>query len=558
MLYSAICLHFNHNQDCKSVQIQTTASSQMSDDIPASQGAVPVKQNLPASTQSKPAGPQQAKQAAQARLPKGDKQLNPVRTAGGQSATRELQHNTIVKKQSASGEGQQASVKGKKALASGPSGSAKGQQALIDGQPVLLKGSTKGATVTAQGVPASSKGQPLKPGKKQKPSDAIETDSLSKADMAQLMTLVQEASQHNPDAGTPLTSKSTHPVANAAAAATAAVAKRDPKAAGSKQPSKGTASSQAAVSAAAPAAAATTASQSGGSQNRHVSKSSQPKAKKQKLAAKQSHSTDAQSAAAGVSPGVLPAATTASQPAEVSRAGAAAAADEADEAAAAAGAAGSAPGSKQKKKMGRKARLRLKRQAFQQQQEKSGADDAPDDVSTAVAAQSGKVAVAKRATVKAAKGTAEPVNGQLAPLDGQKAVPKGKAAPLNGQSKPASAAGTPEQLPPGNGPSAKKSKKKGRQDLLTQTPSAAGEQLPAGSTDASKKKSKSLLEQMRSKLSGGRFRMLNEQLYTSEGEEAFNMMQGQPDLFQQYHEVRMSSDAHLIITHSTKGDASFV
>ncbi len=46
--------------------------------------------------------------------------------------------------------------------------------------------------------------------------------------------------------------------------------------------------------------------------------------------------------------------------------------------------------------------------------------------------------------------------------------------------------------------------------------------------------------------------MLNEQLYTSEGEEAFNMMQGQPDLFEQYHEVRRSSDAHVIMTHSKK------
>ncbi len=541
MLYSA-------NQDCKSVQIQTTASSQRSDDTPA----VFVKPSLPASAQPKPAGIQQAKKSAhiaQARLLKGDKQLNPTKTAGGQSAT------TAVK-------GQQASVKGKKALASGPSGSAKGQQALIDGQPVLLKGSTEGGRVTAQGTPASSKGQPLKPGRKRKPTAAIETDTLSKADMAQLMALVQEASNHNPDPVMPLTSDSTQPVANAAAAAAApaAVAKRNPKAAGSKQPSKGTPSSQAAAaaSAAALAAAATVASQRGSSQVRHVSKNSQPKAKKQKLAAKQSHSTDAQLAAAGV-PRPLPDAPTASQHAVVPSAGAAAADDEADESAAAAGPAGSAPGGKQKKKMGRKARLRLKRQALRQQQEQTGAGDAPDDgVSTDVAAQPGKVAVTKRATVKAAKRTAEPVDGQLTPLDGQTAVSKGKAAPLNGQSKPASAAATPEQLLSGSASSAKRSKKKGQQDLLTQTSSAAGEQLPARSTDASKKKSKSLLEQMRSKLSGGRFRMLNEQLYTSEGEEAFNMMQGQPDLFEQYHEVRMSSDAHVIMTHSTKGDAGFV
>jgi len=193
------------------VQIQTAASSQRSDDTPASQGAVPVKSSLPASTQSKPAGPQQAKtsaQIAQARLPKGDKQLHTI-TAGGQPATRERQHTT-GKGQSASAEGQQASVQGKKVLASG--------------QSVLLKGSPKGRTVIAQEMPAPSKGQPPKADKTQKTSAAIETDSLSKADMAQLMALVQEASHHNPDPVMPLTSKSTHPVASAAAATAAAAA----------------------------------------------------------------------------------------------------------------------------------------------------------------------------------------------------------------------------------------------------------------------------------------------------------------------------------------------
>ena len=528
------------------MQIQTAASIQRSDDTPASQGTVPVKPNLPATTQSKSAGPQQAKksaQIAQARFPKGNKQLSPTRTDGGQSTTRQRQYTTD-KGQLASAKGQQASVKGKQALASGPSGSTKGQQALIDERAVLPKDSTKGGTIAAQRMPAPGTGQPQKAEKKQKTGAATETDSLSTADMAQLMALVQEASQCNPDPVMPLTSKSIHPVANAAAAATAAaaVAKRNPKAAGSKQPSKGTTSSQAAALASAPApaaaAAANTISQSGGSQDCHISKSSQSKAKKQ------NHSTDARSAAAGVSH-LLPAAATVSQLAVVSNAGPAAAADDPDESAAAAGLAGSAPGGKQKKKMGRKARLRLKRQAFRQQQQGTGADDAPDGVSIDDAAQSGKVAVAKRATaarratLEAAKGTAEPVNGQLAPLDGQKPVLKGQTVPLNGHSEPASAAGAPEQLLPGSASNAKKSKKKGKQHLLAQTP---GEQLPAGSSDASKKKSKSLLEQMRSKLSGGRFRMLNEQLYTSEGEDAFSMMQGQPDLFQQYHEVRMSSD----------------
>lgn len=48
-----------------------------------------------------------------------------------------------------------------------------------------------------------------------------------------------------------------------------------------------------------------------------------------------------------------------------------------------------------------------------------------------------------------------------------------------------------------------------------------------------------LLARMREQLSGGRFRWLNEQLYTCPGEEAFTLMQGQPELFQQYHEVHI-------------------
>ena len=46
----------------------------------------------------------------------------------------------------------------------------------------------------------------------------------------------------------------------------------------------------------------------------------------------------------------------------------------------------------------------------------------------------------------------------------------------------------------------------------------------------------SLLQQMRQRLQGGRFRWLNETLYTSDGSEALRMVQGQPDLMDQYHE----------------------
>ena len=73
---------------------------------------------------------------------------------------------------------------------------------------------------------------------------------------------------------------------------------------------------------------------------------------------------------------------------------------------------------------------------------------------------------------------------------------------------------------------------------------AAAAASPAAASSAAhpaavtqKKGKGGLLEQMRSKLSGGRFRMLNEQLYTAPGQEAFELMQGDPALFEQYHEV---------------------
>ncbi|GAB4816142.1 hypothetical protein N2152v2_003188 [Parachlorella kessleri] len=46
----------------------------------------------------------------------------------------------------------------------------------------------------------------------------------------------------------------------------------------------------------------------------------------------------------------------------------------------------------------------------------------------------------------------------------------------------------------------------------------------------------SLLERMRQRLQGGRFRWLNEKLYTCEGSDALALMQQQPDLYEQYHE----------------------
>lgn len=64
--------------------------------------------------------------------------------------------------------------------------------------------------------------------------------------------------------------------------------------------------------------------------------------------------------------------------------------------------------------------------------------------------------------------------------------------------------------------------------------------LQQGASGAkNKQKDGGLLAQMRAKLSGSRFRWLNEQLYTCPGDEALELMQKQPQLFKQYHEVHI-------------------
>lgn len=49
-------------------------------------------------------------------------------------------------------------------------------------------------------------------------------------------------------------------------------------------------------------------------------------------------------------------------------------------------------------------------------------------------------------------------------------------------------------------------------------------------------KMSALQEQMKAKLEGGRFRFINQKLYTSEGKEAFTLFQKQPELFDFYHQ----------------------
>ncbi|PRW58393.1 Ribosomal RNA-processing 8 [Chlorella sorokiniana] len=60
---------------------------------------------------------------------------------------------------------------------------------------------------------------------------------------------------------------------------------------------------------------------------------------------------------------------------------------------------------------------------------------------------------------------------------------------------------------------------------------------PPGTSGGKKAKGGgSLLQQMRQRLQGGRFRWLNETLYTTDGTEALRLMSEQPELMEQYHE----------------------
>ncbi|KAF9093506.1 25S rRNA (adenine645-N1)-methyltransferase [Mortierella sp. AM989] len=77
----------------------------------------------------------------------------------------------------------------------------------------------------------------------------------------------------------------------------------------------------------------------------------------------------------------------------------------------------------------------------------------------------------------------------------------------------------------------KKDKKK-EKSATTTTPAPP---TPAASQQKQPKLTK-LQEQMKKTLAGGKFRFLNEQLYTTTGEEAFELFQSKPELFDEYHE----------------------
>lgn len=80
-----------------------------------------------------------------------------------------------------------------------------------------------------------------------------------------------------------------------------------------------------------------------------------------------------------------------------------------------------------------------------------------------------------------------------------------------------------------------KKEKKEKKEAPAPTPAKKAAPAPAPTPIAQPKLTK-LQEQMKKTLAGGKFRFLNEQLYTTTGEEAFDLFQSKPELFDEYHE----------------------
>ncbi|KAF8958000.1 25S rRNA (adenine645-N1)-methyltransferase, partial [Haplosporangium bisporale] len=85
--------------------------------------------------------------------------------------------------------------------------------------------------------------------------------------------------------------------------------------------------------------------------------------------------------------------------------------------------------------------------------------------------------------------------------------------------------------------SAAQSKKEKKEKKEAPAPTPAKKAAPASApTPIAQPKLTKLQEQMKKTLAGGKFRFLNEQLYTTTGEEAFDLFQSKPELFDEYHE----------------------
>lgn len=88
---------------------------------------------------------------------------------------------------------------------------------------------------------------------------------------------------------------------------------------------------------------------------------------------------------------------------------------------------------------------------------------------------------------------------------------------------------------------AKKKKNKAKKMPLATSPHPEPAAPPSANDDALPNRAPparvGVLAKMQQRLAGSRFRWLNEQLYTASGEDAWQLMQGQQELFTQYHEV---------------------
>ncbi|KAG0004375.1 25S rRNA (adenine645-N1)-methyltransferase [Modicella reniformis] len=82
----------------------------------------------------------------------------------------------------------------------------------------------------------------------------------------------------------------------------------------------------------------------------------------------------------------------------------------------------------------------------------------------------------------------------------------------------------------------KEESKKGESGSNSETKSSSSSVVAATPTKSKLPKLTKLQEQMKKTLAGGKFRFLNEQLYTTTGEEAFELFQAKPELFDEYHE----------------------
>lgn len=76
-------------------------------------------------------------------------------------------------------------------------------------------------------------------------------------------------------------------------------------------------------------------------------------------------------------------------------------------------------------------------------------------------------------------------------------------------------------------------------------PAALPAVLPPANTTS--KRAGSVLQKMREKLQGGHFRWINEQLYTTAGDDALTLMNQSPELYAQYHEGRCPISLYMYI-----------